>query len=98
VTSEDDGKTYRVKLGNDERLTTGVFVDRGGTSVVNDVSGHVYIAGDQVCVYSREGRLLGVLEVPERPGSLAFGGPDHRTLFIGARSSLYSIRMAAPDR
>jgi len=98
VTSEDDGKTYRVRLGNDEKPTTGVFVDRGGTSVINDASGNVYIAGDQVYVYNHEGKQIGVLEIPERPGSLAFGGPDNRTLFIGARSSLYSIRMAAPGR
>jgi sugar lactone lactonase YvrE len=98
VTSEDDGKTYRVKLGNDEKLTTSVFVDRGGTSVINDGSGNVYIASDQVYVYNREGKQIGVLVTPERPGSLAFGSPDNRTLFIGARSSLYSIRMAAPGR
>jgi sugar lactone lactonase YvrE len=93
VTSEDDGRTYRAKLGNDEKLTTSIFVDRGGTSVINDAAGNVYIASDQVYVYNREGKQIGVLEIPERPGSLAFGGPDSRTLFIGARSSLYSIRM-----
>jgi len=38
------------------------------------------------------------LEVPERPGSLAFGGPDRRTLYIGVRSSLYAIRTQAPGR
>jgi sugar lactone lactonase YvrE len=47
-------------------------------------------------VYDRRGREIGVLEVPERPSSLAFGGNDKRTLFIGARSSLYSIRTKAP--
>jgi len=98
VTSEDDGKTYRVKLGNDEKLTTSVFAERGGTSVINDAAGNVYIASDQVYVYNREGKQIGVLDIPERPGSLAFGGPDNRTLFIGARGSLYSIRMAAPGR
>jgi sugar lactone lactonase YvrE len=98
VVSEDDGKTYRVKLGTDEKITTSVFVDRGGTSVINDAAGNVYIASDQVYVYNREGKQIGVLETPERPGSLAFGGPDGRTLFIGARSSLYSIRLAAAAR
>jgi len=97
VVSEDDGKTYRAKLGSDEKITTRVFVDRGGTSVINDDAGNVYIAGDQVYVYNREGKQIGILETPERPGSLAFGGPDSRTLFIGARSSLYAIRTAAPD-
>ena len=92
LTSEDDGKTYHAKLENDGRLTTRVFTERGGTSVVSDEAGNVYIASDQVYVYDREGKQIGVLELPERPGSLAFGGPDKRTLFIGARSSLYSIR------
>ena len=98
VVSEDDGKTYRVKLGADEKITTSVFANRGGTSVINDAAGNVYIAGDQVYVYNREGKQIGILETPERPGSLAFGGADGKTLFIGARSSLYSIRMAAPGR
>ena len=73
-------------------------MERGGTSVINDASGNVYIASDQVYVYNRDGKQIGVLEMPERPGSLAFGDPDNRTLFIGARSSLYSIRMTASGR
>jgi hypothetical protein len=98
LTSEDDGRTYRAKLETDGRLTTSVFVERGGTSVINDAAGNVYIASGQVYVYNREGKQIGVLELPERPGSLAFGGPDNRTLFVGARSSLYSIRKAVPGR
>jgi sugar lactone lactonase YvrE len=95
LTSEDDGKTYQVKLEQDGKLTTRVFAERGGTSVVSDAAGNVYIAGDQVYVYNREAKQIGVLELPERPGSLAIGAPDKRTLFIGARSSVYSIRLAA---
>jgi sugar lactone lactonase YvrE len=72
-----------------------VFADRGGISVVADSAGNVYIASGQVWIFNRAGREIGVLEVPERPGSLAFGGPDKHTLFIGARSSLYSIRTRA---
>ena len=94
ITTEDDGKTYRVKLEKDERITAEVFAERGGTSVVADRGGNVYIASGQVYVYNRAGKQIAVLELPERPGSLAFGGPDKRTLFIGARSSLYSIRTA----
>jgi sugar lactone lactonase YvrE len=92
ITSEDDGKTYRAKLAGDGRLETRVFAERGGTSVVSDREGNVYIAGGQIYIYDPAGKQLGILELPERPGSLAFGGPDHRTLFIGARGSLYSIR------
>jgi hypothetical protein len=96
LTSEDDGLTYLAKLENDHSLSTTVFAERGGTSVVTDTAGNVYLASGQVWIYNRAGKEIGSLELPERPGSLAFGGPDKRTLFIGARSSLYSIRTLAP--
>ena len=95
IVSEDDGRTWTGQLGPGESLTTRLFAERGGTSVASDTAGNVYIAGDQVYVYDRDGRLAGILEVPERPGSLVIGGKDRRTLFIGARSSLYSIELKA---
>jgi sugar lactone lactonase YvrE len=63
--------------------------------VVSDSAGNIYIASGQVYVYDREGRPSGVLEIPERPSSLAIGGNSLDTLFIGARSSLYAIQIAA---
>jgi hypothetical protein len=98
VVSEDDARTWIAELGDGEMLTTRVFADRGGTSVVSDTAGNVYIAGSQIYVYNRDGRQTGVLEVPERPTSLCFGGSRHRTLFIGARGSLYAIRAAVPGK
>ena len=95
ITSEDEAKTYSATLDNNFMLSTTLFAERGGTSVVADQSGNVYIASGQVYVYNRKGKQIGLLELPERPGSLAFGGPDHRTLFIGARGSLYAIRTVA---
>ena len=92
VTSEDDGRTWVARLDNYRAVSTTPFVDRGGTSVATDTAGNVYIASGEVWIYDRNGKQLGVLEVPERPGALAFGGADGRTLYIGARSSLYSIR------
>jgi sugar lactone lactonase YvrE len=98
LTSEDDGRTYRVTLQPDGTLTSAVFAERGGTAAVTDAAGNVYLAGSEVWIYDRNGRPLGALEIPERPGSLAFGGADRRTLFIGARTSLYSIRTKLPGR
>lgn len=40
----------------------------------------------------------GILDVPERPGSLCFGGKDLRTLFIGARESVYAVKVKAAGR
>jgi sugar lactone lactonase YvrE len=98
LTSEEDGRTYHVTLEPDGKLGSAVFNERGGTSVVTDVAGNVFIAGDQVWIYDREGKPLGVLEIPERPGSLAFGGAHRRTLYVAARTSVYSIRTKLPGR
>jgi hypothetical protein len=98
IVSEDDEKTWRGMLGADGRMAVKLFAERGGTSVVEDTAGNVYIASGQVYVYDRDGNPEGVLEVPERPGSLCFGGKDGRTLFIGARGSVYAVETRAAGK
>ena len=93
--SEEDDKVYKFTLDSLNHLSAVPVIARSGTSVVTDTAGNVYVAGAQVFVYSSAGKPLGIVEIPERPGSLAFGGADHRTLFIGARTSLYAIRTKA---
>jgi len=60
--------------------------------VTTDSRGNVYIAAGQIYVYDPTGKLIDTIEVPERPIQLIFGGEDHKTLFIAARTSLYSVR------
>ena len=96
MTSEDDCRTWIATLDKNFKLTAKLFADRGGNSVVTDAGGNVYIADGNVSVYDKNGKQIGTLETPERASGLAFGGSDHKTLFIGARTSLYSIRIAAP--
>jgi hypothetical protein len=96
--SEEDDKVYRVQLTTNTHMDATVVIQRSGTSVVEDASGNIYVTGAQVFVYDSAGQLTGTLEVPERPSSLAFGGADHRTLFIGARSGLYAIQTIAGQR
>jgi len=94
--SEEDDKVYRFTLESLNHLSAVPVLARSGTSVVIDESGNLYVAGAQLFVYSSAGKTQGTVEIPERPGSLVFGGPDRRTLFIGARTSLYAIRTMAP--
>lgn len=72
-------------------------VDKGTPDGIRvDVHGNLWTtAGDGVHVVSPEGQLLGRILTPETPANLTFGGPDGNTLFITARTSLYSIRTTA---
>jgi sugar lactone lactonase YvrE len=99
VTSESEVTTWRGMIGADGNYTDfTVFVHQGGEGVAVDAAGRVYLAAGQIYVYSPDGQLVETIEVPERPTQIAFGGRDGRTLFICARSSLYSVRVRTPGR
>ena len=62
-----------------------------------DVEGRVYSTGPGgIFVISPEGECLGVIPLPEQAINMAWGGPDNRTLFVAAMSSVYSLRMKTP--
>lgn len=64
-----------------------------------DVEGRVYCTGPGgVWVFGPDGSHLGTIRPPEIPANLAFGGPDRRTLFFTARTSLYATRVTVPGQ
>jgi gluconolactonase len=64
-----------------------------------DVEGRVYCTGPGgVWVFAPDGSHLGTIRLPELPANLAFGGPDRRTLFLTARTSVYSMRVKVPGQ
>jgi gluconolactonase len=85
----EDGKT----LSNGKVFCT---IDPGVPDGIRcDSAGNIWSsAGDGVHVFAPDGTLLGKVLVPETPANLCFGGSDGKTLFITARTSLYSIDLA----
>jgi gluconolactonase len=62
-----------------------------------DVEGRVYCTGPGgTWVFAPDGTRLGIIRTPEVPANLAFGGPDRRTLFFTARTSVYTLRARTP--
>jgi gluconolactonase len=67
----------------------------GGDGMAVDVRGNLYIASRRgVQIFDPSGRLLGILDVPEIPANVAFGGADRKTLYITARHSIYAVPLA----
>jgi gluconolactonase len=96
----DSGKPHHIRVfevNQDGTLAGGdVFcvVDKGVPDGIRcDEKGNIWSsAGDGVQVFAPDGTLIGRIPVPESPANLCFGGQDGKTLFITARTSLYSIR------
>lgn len=95
VTDEPEEKTYSAKVEADGSLSDlKLFVERGGECVTTDAAGNVYLAAGQVYVYNPNGELLKTIDVPERPTDIVLS-KDGRTLFMLARTSLYSVQVGA---
>ena len=64
-----------------------------------DVQGRIYCTGPGgTWVFAPDGTRLGIIRTPEVPANLAFGGPDLRTLFFTARTSIYTLRVKVPGQ
>ena len=57
--------------------------DDGGDGMAIDAAGRLYVTANKgVHVLSPEGRHLGLIPTPRRPITIAFSGPDKKTLYV----------------
>jgi gluconolactonase len=61
-----------------------------------DRKGNLYVTGPGgVWVWDSQGRHLGTILMPEQPANLAWGGPQLKTLFLTATTSVYKLETSA---
>ena len=59
-----------------------------------DVEGRVYCTGPGGCwVFEPSGELIGIIKLPEYPANCGWGGPDNKTMYFTANTSVFSMRM-----
>ena len=62
-----------------------------------DSEGNLYVTGPGgLWVVTSDGNHLGTIEFPQLPANLCFGGPDYKTIYVTARTGLYSIEVNVP--
>ena len=62
-----------------------------------DLEGRVYCTGPGGCwVFDASGKRLGVIRLPEIPANCAWGGPENRSMFFTAHTSVYRMEMKTP--
>jgi len=87
-------KTFAYKIEQNGTLSgKKLFTPEGSDGMTIDNEGNVYLTGRVVSVYNKAGEKIEEIQVPESPANVTFGGKDYQTLFITARTSLYSVKM-----
>ncbi|MGB7396164.1 MAG: SMP-30/gluconolactonase/LRE family protein [Pricia sp.] len=88
-------KTYVYTIGEDANLSNKkLFADMGSDGMTLDNQGNVYLTGDGVTVFDRNGKQIRHIDVPEKwTANVTFGGTDQKTLFITAMDSVYTLAM-----
>jgi gluconolactonase len=63
-----------------------------------DTKGNVWetAPGPAIVVISPEGKHLGTVRLPEISANLCFGDNDHKSLYVGGRTTIYKIRVKTP--
>jgi gluconolactonase len=80
-------------LTNERRFCTiknpdGMKVDQKGRLFTSSAEG--------ISVFQPDGTLVGAIRFPQQPANCAFGGKDLKTLFVTARTGVYSVRLKTP--
>jgi gluconolactonase len=88
-------KTYSFDIQPDGSLTNRrLRCELGSDGMTLDAEGNLYLTGQGVAVVDRNGKKIEQIDVPEPwTANVAFGGTDHRTLFVTASKALYAIRL-----
>ncbi len=94
------GQIIRYAIAGPGEISAGKVIftadkaDGGGPDGMSlDERGNIYATYKSVIVLTPAGKLIGRITVPEKPANCAFGGPENKTLYITARTSLYAIPM-----
>ena len=94
VTDPGAGETFSYTINPNGTLSDKkLFVSEGSDGMTIDNKGNIYLTTSVVAIFNPAGEKIETIEVPERPSNVCFGGKGKKTLFITARSSLYSIDM-----
>ena len=95
----------RYKVSPDGSLSDGKVFAEAGTydhhgapdGMKVDQRGNLYSAGPGgIWLFSPAGTHLATIKTPENVGNLAWGGEDHKTLYITAATSVYRMKLQVP--
>jgi gluconolactonase len=88
-------KTWSYTINPDGTLSDKKLVcEMGSDGMTLDEKGNIYLCGNAVTIFDKNGKQLGKITVPGgQTRNLCFGDSDRKSLFITANTGLYRIKM-----
>ncbi len=89
------GKTYSYRISEDGELKNKrLFAEMGSDGMTMDTYGNIYLTGDGVTVFNKEGRKIVHIPIDRNwTANVTFGGKKHDQLFITASEAIYKLEM-----
>ena len=99
IADEAANKTWLYSINADGSLTgRRLFVAQGSDGMTIDEKGNIYLTRGGVTVYDPAGKRIEQIPVPLEPANCTFGGADGKTLFITARTAVFTLKMTVHGR
>jgi len=95
ISDIDAKKVYKYDIREDGYITNKtVFCEMGSDGMTIDERGNVYLTGDGVTVFNKNGEQIAHIPVPAKwTANVVFGSLDRKTLFITAMDAVYTLQM-----
>ena len=95
VAEAKENRILRYDILTDGSLTNRqVFANMGSDGMTIDDRGNIYLTGDGVTVFNKDGQKIAHFPIPEDwTANVCFGGKEHNILFITASKSVYTLTM-----
>ena len=85
-------RVFQCDINKEGLLTNPQVIIEEGDFRVKKFDEKIYVGDDNIKVY-KDGKLIDIIRVPERPTTFDFGGIKRNTLFVTSRHSVYAINM-----
>lgn len=94
TSDEYDRRIVKLDVAKDGTLSNlTYFVEWGEFGLTVDPVGNLYVADGQILIFDKNGLEKGIINIPERPSTIQFGGVNKNELFITGRSKLFRTIM-----
>ncbi|MDQ6814747.1 MAG: SMP-30/gluconolactonase/LRE family protein [Bacteroidota bacterium] len=88
-----DNKIYKYQIEKDGMLSNRqIFAAMGSDGMTIDQQGNIYLSGNGITVFNKDGKKIDHIDVPEKwSANVCIGGKNRNELFITASQAVYIV-------